>query len=53
MFAVLLQMVPNLEARLMEGDDEDVVALADMVRHDHLLCPSLNLFKDPAGCVKR
>lgn len=35
MFAVLLQMVPNLEARLMEGDDEDVVALADMVRHDH------------------
>jgi len=51
-FAVLLQMVPNLEACLMEGDNEDVVALADMVWHDHLLCPSLNVFKDPAGCVK-
>jgi hypothetical protein len=31
-FSVLLQMVPNLEARLMEGDDDDVVAIADLVR---------------------
>lgn len=53
MFAVLLKMVPNLEARLMEGDDEDVVALADMVRYNHLFCPSLNLFKDPVGGVER
>jgi hypothetical protein len=31
-FAVLLQMVPNLEQRLMEGSDEDLVAIADLVR---------------------
>jgi hypothetical protein len=30
-FAVLLQMVPNLETRLMEGDDEDVVSIGDTV----------------------
>jgi hypothetical protein len=28
---MLLQMVPNLEARLMEGDDEDVVSIAETV----------------------
>jgi hypothetical protein len=30
-FSVLLQMVPNLEARLMAGDDDDVVVIADLV----------------------
>lgn len=33
-FSTLLQMVPNLEARLMEGDDDDVVVIADFVCHD-------------------
>jgi hypothetical protein len=28
-FDALLQMVPGLEERLMEGDDEDVVAIAE------------------------
>jgi hypothetical protein len=32
-FEVLLQMVPNLEARLMEGVDEDVTMIADLVCH--------------------
>jgi len=30
-FAMLLQMVPNLEVRLMEGGDEDVVSIAETV----------------------
>jgi hypothetical protein len=30
-FKVLLQMVPNLEARLMEGSEDDVVCIAEMV----------------------
>ncbi|KIM86989.1 hypothetical protein PILCRDRAFT_4229 [Piloderma croceum F 1598] len=31
-FTVLLQMVPNLEARLMEGVDDDVVIAADLIQ---------------------
>jgi len=31
-FGVLLQMVPGLEDRLMEGTDEDVVSIADMLQ---------------------
>jgi len=32
-FAVLLQMVPNLEARLVEGVDKEVLSIADIVCH--------------------
>jgi hypothetical protein len=32
-FTVLLQMVLNLEAHLMEGVDEDVMMAADLVCH--------------------
>jgi hypothetical protein len=32
-FSVLLQMIPNLEARLMEGVDEDVMLIGDTVNH--------------------
>ena len=52
-FAVLLQMVPNLEARLMEGDDDDVVAIADLVRCiwlRHALL--LSAFQDPKGSLE-
>jgi hypothetical protein len=31
-FTALLKMVPNLEARLVEGVDEDVAIAADLVR---------------------
>jgi hypothetical protein len=30
-FGVLLQMVPGLETRLMEGLEEDLVSIAEMV----------------------
>ena len=30
-FSVLLQMVPNIEVRLMEGTDQDVASIANMV----------------------
>ena len=30
-FQVLLQMVPGLEARLLEGSDEDILHVADLV----------------------
>jgi hypothetical protein len=51
-FAVLLQMVPNLEAQLMEGNNEDVVLIADMVRYARsfpqgsLLLTSLGRFNE-------
>lgn len=31
MFGILLQMVPGLESRLMNGDEDEVVHVADMV----------------------
>jgi hypothetical protein len=31
MFTMLLQMVPNLEARLIEGIDKDIILIGDMV----------------------
>lgn len=31
-FGILLQMVPGFEDRLMQGTDEDVVLIADLVR---------------------
>ena len=49
MFGILLQMVPGLEDRLMEGSNEDVVSIADTVHPtQHLLVAitySMNSFK--------
>ena len=41
MFAVLLQMVPGLEERLMAGSDEDLVMVADLVSCENPYCWSL------------
>jgi hypothetical protein len=39
-FGVLIQMVPGLETRLMEGLEEDLVSIAEMV------CPIIFYVKD-------
>jgi hypothetical protein len=36
-FGTLLQMVPGLEERLMEGSEDDVVAIAEMASHPWLV----------------
>jgi hypothetical protein len=36
-FQLLLQSVPGLEARLLEGSDEEVVHVAELVRYCHSL----------------
>jgi hypothetical protein len=33
-FQALLQMVPGLEERIMESNEEDVVTIAELVSHD-------------------
>jgi hypothetical protein len=44
-FQILLQMIPGLEDRLMDGDDEVVISIADMVRHrQHLLIAITKLY---------
>ena len=35
-FSALLQMVPGLEERLMEGSEDDVVAIAELVRRGRI-----------------
>jgi hypothetical protein len=38
-------MIPGLEDRLMDGDDEVVISIADMVRHrQHLLIAITKLY---------
>ena len=43
-FSMLLQMVPGLENRLMNGEDEDVVSIAEMVRS---IYSGINLYNPP------
>jgi len=53
-FTVLLQMVPNLEARLMEGSNENVVFIAEMVCLSFAcLQRLLIMFVAPKGCIWR
>src|SRR5215471_14241060 len=40
----MLQMIPGLEERLMEGSDDDVVAIAEMVSLDTTLSRKLCIY---------
>lgn len=55
-FQELLRMVPHLEDRLVEGTDEEAVAIADLVRVSCIqtLLIDLNvMISDPEGRLQR
>jgi hypothetical protein len=53
-FRLLLQMVPGLEERLMEGSEEDLIHVAEMVKLHIVMHTTTEIinYLDTKGCLK-